>query len=375
MTKFIAIKIHYDHRKSLPSYLKYSKVPTPEEYQEYLDLYHKEGIGGEGFHECLNFCVHDDRSAKVYLPPTCIPNDKYASEEMVFFSFTYKYDKELPSNIVGVHAGAKLRSVGREAIERDDIDPIEGADRFHYHAEAPSDLTTLITPPIEYDFKDGVYTPKFSTWGYGLRYITEDQAANIIRRALAGANERLLNSKGSELLVLQREIAVLDAIRERYSLSSVLKKSEARRSSRPAPGSGSIPDQELGYLGEKFVYEAEVEYAAKHGIPASEVEWVSQAAPQSPYDIKTVRVTKSSKRDHYIEVKSSRAADESNIYVSSRQVRFFQENSACSTFKLVSFVSRSEVQIVRELSFAQLSQEFELVPIKFKLRHLLADET
>lgn len=370
MTKFVAIKVHYDHRKSLPSYLKYSKVPTPEEYQEYLDLYHDEGIGGEGFHECLNFSVHDGRSAKVYLPPTCIPNKKYANEEMVFFSFTYKYDKELPSHIVGVHAGAKLMSVGRKAIERDDIDPIEGADRFHYHAEAPSDLTTLITPPIEYDFKDGVYTPKLSTWGYGLRYITEDQAANIIRTALASANERLLNSKGSEALVVQREIAVLDAIRERYSLSSVPRKSGRRISNRQTHGSGSIPDQELGYLGEKFVYEAEVEYAARHGIPASEVEWVSQTVPQSPYDIKTVRVTKKAKRDHYIEVKSSRAADESNIYVSSGQVRFFQENAACSTFKLVSFLSRNEVQSVRELSFAQLSQEFELVPIKFKLRRL-----
>lgn len=44
MTKFVAIKIHYDHRKSLAPYLKYSKAPTPEEYMEYLDLFMKKGL-------------------------------------------------------------------------------------------------------------------------------------------------------------------------------------------------------------------------------------------------------------------------------------------------------------------------------------------
>lgn len=374
MTKFVAIKIHYDHRRSVAQYLKYSKVPTPEEYKEYLDLYYEEGIGGEGFHECLNFSVHDGSSAKIYLPPTCIPSDNYSGEEMVFFSFTYKYDKELPSHIVGVHAAARLKSIGRQAIKRYDIEALEGADQFHYHAEAPSDFTTLITPPIEYDFKDGVYTPKFVSWGYGLRYITKKQAASIVNKALAGANGRLLTSKGTETLVLQREISVLDAIKERYFPSVVRTKPSARAPSRSVSTLGGMPDRDLGYLGEKFVYDAEVEYAAKHGIPASEVEWVSQSVPQSPYDIKTVRVTGDVKRDHFIEVKSSRASDESNIYISSGQVKYFQENPASSTFMLVTFTSRTEVRSVRELDFSQLCQEFELVPIKFKLRRLLDDE-
>ena len=55
--RFMAIKIHYDHRAVLPHYLKYSKLPSAVEYDEYLDLYNKEGIGGEGFHECLNYQI------------------------------------------------------------------------------------------------------------------------------------------------------------------------------------------------------------------------------------------------------------------------------------------------------------------------------
>ncbi|MEG9639128.1 hypothetical protein [Enterobacter asburiae] len=147
MTKFVAIKIHYDHRKSLAPYLKYSKAPTPEEYMEYLDLFHEEGIGGAGFHECLNFSVRSNAPTKIYLPPTCIPSDKYLDEEIVFFSFTYKYDKEMPSSIIGVHAAARLVSNGKDSIARNDIEKIEGAEQFHYHAEAPSEFTTLIPLP------------------------------------------------------------------------------------------------------------------------------------------------------------------------------------------------------------------------------------
>lgn len=375
MTKFVAIKIHYDHRKSLKPHLKYSKVPTPKEYKEYLDLFREEGIGGEGFHECLNFSVRDGSPTKIYLPPTCIPDNKFSDEEMVFFSFTYKGDKELPSSIVGVHAAAKLKSIDRQAIERDDIEQIEGADRLHYHAEAPSEFTTLITPPIEYNFRDGLYTPKYQFWGNGLRYISEEHAANIINAALVGANGRILLSQGAEAIVIDREISVLEAIKARYFPSSTNKKSKAKQSSNAFGGAYSIPDKELGYLGEKFIYESELEYALKHGLPASEVEWVSQSVPQSPYDIKTVRVINNEKREHFIEVKSSRVVDESNIYLSSRQVQFFQENQGCATFKLVAFATRNEVRGVRELDFTQLSKEFELVPVKFKLRHQVASKT
>src|SRR5471030_1935445 len=369
MPKFVAIKIHYDHRKSLAPYLKYSKAPTSEEYMEYLDLFHEEGIGGAGFHECLNFSVRDNIPTKIYLPPTCIPSDKYLDEEIVFFSFTYKYDKEIPSSIIGVNAAARLVSNGKDSIARNDIEKIEGIEQFHYHAEAPSEFTTLITPTIKYEFKDGIYTPEYASWGYGLRYITEEHAANIIDAAILGAKKRLSDSTVSESIILEREISVLEAIQRRYSLPSSQINSKQKKSNSSNSGWNNIPpDKEVGFLGEKFVYEQEVAYAIKNGIPVSEIEWVSQSDPQSPYDIKTVRITSNGKQEHFIEVKSSRSINESNIYISSRQVNFFQENESTSTLKFVTFISNTQVDTVQEYSLKQLMNEFELIPIKFKLQ-------
>lgn len=371
MTKFVAIKIHYDHRKSLAPYLKYSKAPTPEEYMEYLDLFHEEGIGGAGFHECLNFSASRNTPTKIYLPPTCIPSDKYLDEEIVFFSFTYKYDKEMPSSIIGVHAAARLVTNGKDSISRNDIEKIEGAEQFHYHAEAPSEFTTLITPTIKYDFKDGIYTPEYSSWGYGLRYITEEHAANIIDAALSGAIKRLSASTVSESIILEREISVLEAIQRRYALPSSQINSQQKKTDTSNSGWNNIPpDKEIGFLGEAFIYEQEVAYAVKNGIPISEVEWVSQSDPQSPYDIKSVRITQNGKQEHFIEVKSSRSINESNIYISSRQVKFFQENESNSILKFVTFISNNKVDTVEEYSFQRLMNEFELIPIKFKLKKL-----
>ena len=374
MTKFVAIKIHYDHRKSLPPYLKYSKAPTSEEYREYLDLFHKEGIGGEGFHECLNISIHGGDSAKIYLPPTCLPNDKFADEEMVFFSFTYKYDKELPSNIIGVHAAARYLALGRRAIERSDIQPIKGAERFHYHAEAPSEYTTLLSPSVEYDYRDGKYSPIFKSWGYGLRYISEVHARNIVLKALQGARHRVSEATGAELEVVRREITVLEAIEGRY-FGSAKGKDASPKGVKFGSTGGGIPDRELGYLGEKYIYDKEVAYALKNGFPASAVEWVSQVVPQSPFDIKSIRIVEGRARAHFIEVKSTQVAGDTNIYVSSRQVEFFSENEGCAVFNIVHFASREKVSHCREMSFGSLLQEFELVPIKYKLRALEAAET
>ncbi|WP_417298352.1 protein NO VEIN domain-containing protein [Enterobacter roggenkampii] len=130
------------------------------------------------------------------------------------------------------------------------------------------------------------------------------------------------------------------------------------------------PDKEVGFLGEKFIYEQEVSYAIKNGIPVSEVEWVSQSDPQSPYDIKSVRITPNGKQEYFIEVKSSRSMNESNIYISSRQVKFFQENESNSLLKFVTFISNTQVDTVQEYSLKQLMNEFELSPIKFKLKKL-----
>ncbi|ECH4470057.1 DUF3883 domain-containing protein, partial [Salmonella enterica] len=359
MTKFVAIKIHYDHRKSLTPYLKYSKVPTPEEYQEYLNLFHDEGIGGAGFHECLNFAIREHENTKIYLPPTCIPNSKYMDEDFVFFSFTYKHDKEMPSSIIGVHAATKIHSIGKEPLLRDDIEPIEGAEPFYYHAEAPSDFITLFTPAIEYDYREGLFTPIYKSWGNGLRYINEDHATNIINTVLKEAQKRRPNASISEEIIISREIRTLESIQKKYGLTSddELLINKGKTSNREI-----IPDREIGFLGEKVVYEEEINYAIKHKIPISEVEWISQSDPQSPYDIKTIRIINNKKREHFIEVKSSRIIDESNIYLSSRQVKFFQENESSSTFKFVTFTSQNTVNNIRELNFNQLSDEFDLVP-------------
>lgn len=174
MTKFIAMKVHYDHRPSLPEHLKYSRPPTLAEYQEYLTLFRSKGIGGEGFHECLNFAIPDEAPVKIYLPPTCLPDEKHLNEEFVIFSFTYKQDPEMPACIVGVHAGARI--INKDGIERLGVEQIEGIDFFFYHAEAPADLVTLITPAIQYDFREGRFTPAYKSWGYGLRYLKEEHA-------------------------------------------------------------------------------------------------------------------------------------------------------------------------------------------------------
>lgn len=62
--------------------------------------------------------------------------------------------------------------------------------------------------------------------------------------------------------------------------------------------------------------------------------------------------------------------NESNIYISSRQVKFFQENESNSILKCVTFISNTQVDTVQEYSLKQLMDEFELIPIKFKLKKL-----
>jgi hypothetical protein len=71
--------------------------------------------------------------------------------------------KNYSSSIVGVHAAAKLKSIDRQAIERDDIEPIRqiGSTITRRHRG----IYNLITPPIEYNFRDGLYTPKYKIMG------------------------------------------------------------------------------------------------------------------------------------------------------------------------------------------------------------------
>lgn len=49
--------------------------------------------------------------------------------------------------------------------------------------------------------------------------------------------------------------------------------------------------------------------------------------------------------------------NESNIYISSRQVKFFQENESNSILKCVTFISNTQVDTVQEYSLKQLMDE------------------
>ena len=370
MAMFRAIKIHYDRRESLPSYLKYSRVPTRREYDQYLHQYEADGVGGNGFHECLNFSMRDE-SVKIYLPPNYFPAERDREEEFVFFYFTYLHDPVLPSNIIGVHAGAKMViPEGEDWTARRDVEPIQGIGQFHYCAEAARELATLFTPSIPYDFKAGRHTPRYQAWGNGIRNLEEHHAKKILSDAIAGATERLPNPNvpEPEKIVIEREISILKAIYAKY-FGDDLNVTNGQVIARAFPGGQPpIPDREIGYLGEKYVYEKELAFAYVNGIPLDRVVWVSQVEPTSPFDIKSVRVRDGVEQDHYIEVKSSCVTGDSNIYISSRQTKFFEENQANATFRFINFASRGKIENDRELSYAQMQENFDLVPIKFKLK-------
>jgi len=357
MPKFMAIKTHYDHRKSLPLYLKYSKVPTEDEYKEYLDLYDG-GVGGKGFHECLNFAIPENDDVKIYLPPTCLPAKKLIDEEFLIFSFSYKQDKELPSVVLGVHAGVIINSL--EGIIRTDYQ-IEGSvENLSYYASSESNLTTLFTSPLPYDFKEGIYTPIYSNWGYGSRYLEEGHAERIIRSAYDLAVNKLGTSNKVENQVIEREVFVLENIFSRYF------DGELKNNKKPVfpPIFGGV-DKEIGYKGELEVYKKEVAYVRSLGLNDNAVEWLSQGAPTSVYDIKSMREKDGNVVEHYIEVKTSKMGFGENVYISSRQVEFFKENPDCSSVAFVNF--ENDKYSISFKTFEDVLNEFDLSPIKYKL--------
>ena len=362
MPAFAAIKIHYDHRSYLKAHLKYSKEPRADEYAEYFRLYHEEGVGGNGFHECVNFASGDSDVVKFYLPPTCIPAGSRRADEFVFFSFTYKGDQELPAHIVGIHAGVRL--ISTEGLVRNDKVSIEGIPDLVYHAEAPAGLVTLITPPLAYDSQDGLYTPIMKSWGYGLRYVDEIHAGNIIRAAIKQVAATVELADESEKTAMVRQLAVLHRISKRYGLAIDESKLDSTRKGHG--GEGGMPDQVVGLRGEEFVYERELAYVRSIGQEAKQVEWTSRVVPTSPFDIRTLRKTPNGIREHFLEVKSSSLSEGENVYISSRQIEFFREKGDCATFALVSF-STGDQPSCRELTLEELGAEFYLHPVKYRL--------
>jgi len=213
MTHFMAVKIHYDHRLRLQAHLKYSDVPRGSEYQEYLDLYREKGIGGEGFHECLNFWKPEGEPVRLYLPPNYRPHASRLDDDFMIFSFTYQSDEELPSHIIGVHAGAWILSA--DGITRKGMQKIQAAEPLEYHAEAPAELVTLLNPPLTHDPQAGMYTPVFARWNNGLRYITETHARKILDDALLLATTALPSLDVSARLLTEKQIEILNKIQDR----------------------------------------------------------------------------------------------------------------------------------------------------------------
>ncbi|WP_313917598.1 DUF3883 domain-containing protein [Tahibacter sp.] len=357
MTTFIAIKIHYDHRGDLPYFAKYSRAATKQENDEYLSLY-ESGIGGQGFHECLNFRIPTDyEKVRAYLPPTCMP--KKSEEDLVVFSFTYKGDRERSSEVVGVHAGCRF--LGRDGLPRPSYENARGVDPFWYHFEADPALTTLFSARLPYAAGDGEFTPAYSKWGYGLRNLKPLHAQSILNAALRGLNECGPASSPTEVYARERERAVLEKIRGAYFGSA------ASGMSKRNHGSPQSADHEIGYLGEKYVFEKEVEYVKTIGLSASSVEWTSQATPTAPFDIKTKRKDRSGTGycDHFIEVKSMRSSETGRIFISSAQVDFSVKNHPNSVFVIVNFGS-GVPESSSEMTSEQLLRYYALEPIKFE---------
>jgi hypothetical protein len=131
--------------------------------------------------------------------------------------------------------------------------------------------------------------------------------------------------------------------------------------------SPTLADKELGRLGEQEVYNQELEYVRRLGIAETEVEWVSQSDPSSTYDIKSVRKVGDQKRDHFIEVKSTKVAEFTNIYISANQIRFFEGHREDAVFKFVTFGSDRRITKITDFSLEQLLSIFELLPMEYKL--------
>ncbi len=360
MTRFVAIKVHYDHRQHLPKHLKYSVAPTEEEYNDYLELY-ATGVGGEGFHECMNFAIPDRGHVPLYLPPTCLPAEKISDEEFVFFTFTYKEDRERPASIVGVHGMSEIVSL--DGLPRTDV-TLDFLDvDLVYHAVARPEYVTLFTKPLSYDFKVGVYTPSYSLWGYGLRYIERSHAQKIVEDAFSATYNTLPEQTETEAMVSRRELEVLNRIHMRYFGAGL----EVTGEEPPSPPlNPPEPNPEIEFMGERAVYEREISYVKGQGIPTTYVEWISQVEPNSVYDIRSARIENGEIKTHYVEVKSSAMEIGQNILVSHRQLDFFRSNTENTSIVLVKLGHEGAAPSLEYLSAAEFLDQFEFQPLKYR---------
>jgi len=336
--KNFAVKIHYDNRPHLPPYLKYSQVATVREYAVKLSK-GESGKGGKGFHECLNFAIEDDVS-RFYLPPTYVPGEKSVSNEPVNIVWiTYKTEQEYPSSIIGIHRNATLVTSKYESgLPRTDFQLTFNNSELMYHGQASESDTILFSEPMR--LIPGRHIPRFVKWGNGLRYITDEHLSNIIQDRIS-----LLADKMSL------------SIYEKTELDHLVNNRGGRG------GKGKVPDKDLGILGEKMVFDIEIEYARANGIDERLVEHTSLRIPSGPYDIQTIRIVDGVPIVHYLEVKTTRTMHDPNIHISSIQITFAETNEANHDFVLVDITTEE----VKYVSLSSLRKDFDLVTSHFRL--------
>ncbi|MEQ4671999.1 DUF3883 domain-containing protein [Providencia vermicola] len=362
--EMMAIKIHYDNRNDLPPYLKYSRLPTKKEYQSYLQRYEETGSGGDGFHEGLNFHPENDE-VKFYLPPTCIPGKAKINSEFIVFSFSYSD----PGKIIGVHAGARI--LGGEGIARGESVGLDGVGDFTYHGISPRMLTTIFTTPIKYNIRDDRFLPVLEKWCFGKRYLEKKHAINILKTAYANVLENLENNTPINLAekeVAIHEILVIKNILFRYfhiDMESIELQAGVNTDSLVDTHCQEA-DRDIGEKGEKYIYEKEIEYMENNNLPTSLVEWLSRMTPTAVFDIQTARLINGKVQEHYLEIKSSKYGYGENVYLSDRQIRFFEKHKECSHIVFVNFNGDEPKEIYK--TYNELNKEFYLSPIKYKLR-------
>jgi len=362
------VKVHYDHRRNLEHYLKYSRMATPQEYQEYLNLF-ASGVGGQGFHECMNFWIKEgDERVLFYLPPGYIPSlDTIDNGELCIFFVTYQGDEELPSNIIGFQARCTINADGNH-IERTDIQTPDGIDeKFIYHGYSLREYSTLFTVPLPFDVTSGYYMQALQKWGNGLRYNRDDNGIQrILIESYNAANERYDVASIAERTVIERQLVVTENAYRYYFNQEIQGENNVVIITRNNITEPNLPDKELGALGEQIIFDRELDYAAKNKIPLKEVEWVAKAQPYSPFDIRTKRLVNGKLTELFLEVKTTRLDNFDNVYISSNQVDFADNHKNSQIFVFVNI--NDEGHQISEYTIEELRQQFSFMPIKYKLK-------
>jgi hypothetical protein len=320
--KTIAVKIWYDNRTRLKPKFKYSAPPTSKEYEEKSTQHLEKGKGGWGFHESMNFRAGIDGNTLFYLPPGYVPGKIEETYNIVWV--TYEHDPILPSHIIGIHKNVSILAKNRDGIPRSDYKS-DLDFNLGYHGYCKNEDAVLLPKPIKLRF--GRHIKEFQKWGNGLRYIDKMYYKNIIKDVGTFEIDNIVPEFGSE------------------------------------ENGWSSPDKVIGREGEEIVYNNEIEIVSSLGGQSDMVEWLSNRVANSVVDIKSRRKINGKLETVYIEVKTTRDANQPNIFISSRQVAFLKKYSEKSHIVVVDYGKKSHKYYTPK-TFFELN---DLSPIEFRV--------